>query len=151
MFIQKVKNVIAQQLSQGTTPHDIALTFALALFLGLIPLLGTTTTLCILFAWMFKLNQPLIQLLNYVFYPLQLIGIPTFLYIGESILQSPHTTIYPTEMATQFFADWKLFFVKYGMAGLHALLAWIIIAPILSIGLYFIVRPIVEKLKKKVA
>lgn len=149
-MLVKVKQAFANQLTQGATPHGLALTSAFALSLGVVPLLGTTTLLCFLAGVVFKLNQPLIQVLNYLFYPLQILCIPIFLYIGESILNLPHITINPLEMVQQFGADWKQFLSDYTLAGLHALLAWALIAPICGSVLYFILKPILTSVQKRI-
>jgi uncharacterized protein (DUF2062 family) len=149
-MFEKIKKAFTNQLTQGATPHGLALTSAFAFSLGVIPILGTTTLLCLLAGIIFKLNQPLIQTLNYLFYPLQILGIPIFIYIGESILGQPHVTIIPTEMVQQFQADWIKFFKDYSLAGLHGFFAWALIAPLCGLLLYLVLKPILTQVQKKV-
>ncbi len=59
-----------QMLRQGVSPEKIALTVALGIMLGVIPVLGSTTALCTLAAIVLRLNLPAIQLVNGVVYPL---------------------------------------------------------------------------------
>ena len=147
MIISKIKKVISDQLTQGVSPQGLAMTFSFALSLSIFPMIGTTTLLCFLFGNFFKLNQPLLHALNYIFYPLQFLCLPFFLYTGESILGVPHLTIRPTEMAQQLTSNWKEFMQMYTIAGFQAALGWLIIAPLLGAAAYFLIRPMLEKYK----
>src|SRR5215469_1665363 len=85
--------IIVGQLTQGVTPQKIALSIALGFSLGVIPILGTTTILCAIAAIRLKLNQPVIQLVNWLVYPLQLGLLLVFVRIGEWITQTPPTDL----------------------------------------------------------
>ena len=63
---------IVMLLKQGTAPEKIALSLSMGFVLGIFPVIGSTTLLCAAAAFMFKLNLPAIQLVNYFVYPLQL-------------------------------------------------------------------------------
>ena len=80
-YIEPVKKL----LMQGTTPSALALGISGALVIGLFPVLGSTTLLCALFALVFRLNLPLIQLINFSVYPLQLIMLIPLMKLGEKI------------------------------------------------------------------
>ena len=73
-------------LKQGLTPSKLALVFSLGFTLSVFPLFGSTTILCALVAIVFRLNLPVIQLANYVAFPLQIILFFPFLSIGELLL-----------------------------------------------------------------
>jgi uncharacterized protein (DUF2062 family) len=51
-------------LRQGISPKKLALTIALGFWLGVTPVLGSTTILCTLAAVALRLNLPAIQLVN---------------------------------------------------------------------------------------
>ena len=59
---RRVRDPIMAQLKQGTTPEKIALTIGLGVALGVFPILGSTTALCLAAAALLKLNQPVIQI-----------------------------------------------------------------------------------------
>ena len=77
-----IKSVLAQALYQGLTPRKLALTCAFGVVLGLFPVFGVTTLLCFVAAFLFRLNIPIIQLVNYLIAPLQLILIIPFIQVG---------------------------------------------------------------------
>jgi uncharacterized protein (DUF2062 family) len=81
----KISRTALGLLSQGMTPQKIAWTLALGLSLGVFPVLGSTTLLCALAAFVFKLNLPLIQLVNYLVYPLQFLLLLPFLRLGARL------------------------------------------------------------------
>ena len=68
----KTLNLINTSLKQGMSCSKISLCIAIGVILGIFPVLGTTTLLCAITAYVFRLNHPLIQLVNYAVYPLQL-------------------------------------------------------------------------------
>ena len=64
---------VKQQLTQGITADRIALTISLGITLGIFPILGSAILLCGLAGVMLKLNQPIIQAIGTLAYPLQLV------------------------------------------------------------------------------
>ena len=143
---ERVLGLIVAQLIQGVTPQKIALTIAFGLGLGLFPILGATTTLCLIFGICLKLNQPIIQLINYLASPLQLSLIVVFVRIGEWIMRAQCVSFSIPEMLRKFHESPAKFMQQFGMTGVHAIVAWLIIAPILVAGLYFITLPLLKKL-----
>jgi uncharacterized protein (DUF2062 family) len=143
-MLKRLKNIVITQLTQGAHPRGLALSCSVAFVFGVIPLMGTTTLLCLLIGPLFKVNQPLTQFLNYLLYPLQIFMIPVFLRMGEWILGAKQLVINPLEMVKQFAAGPGAFLSQYWIVGVHALLAWILVAPILGILVYFLARPVFE-------
>jgi len=84
----KIFRLVVELLSQGITPRQIALTLAIGSALGVFPLLGTTTLLCAVAAGVGRFNMPLIQLVNYLVYPLQLILLLPFWRVGAWLFGS---------------------------------------------------------------
>ena len=99
---ERVVAVIVAQLTQGMTPEKIALTIALGLNLAMFPILGSTTLLCAAVAFWLKLNQPIIQLVNWLAYPLQFVMLLPFIRIGEWLLRAPPVTFSIPQMLQKF-------------------------------------------------
>lgn len=49
---------VVKQLTLGTTPEKIAWTISLGVVLGVFPIMGSTTLVCLLAGWLLRLNQP---------------------------------------------------------------------------------------------
>ena len=144
LWRRRVVDVTLSQLRQGITPQKIALTIALGLILGLFPILGTTTALCLLFGVYLKLNQPIIQLANWVAAPLQIPGIYLFVRIGEWLTRTPPISFSISALMQAFKASPLEFLRQYGATGLRGILAWLLIAPGIAALLYAVSLPILH-------
>jgi hypothetical protein len=71
--------------------------------------------------------------------------LPVFLAAGASITQSTPISFNPSTITKEFMADPRLFLATYGMAGLHAILVWVLVAPILAWLVYRISLRIFSK------
>ena len=136
------------QLRQGITPQKIALTVALGAAIGVFPILGSTTLLCALVGLRLRLNQPVIQLVNYVMYPLQLALLLPFYRAGETLFRQPHLPIFSiSDLATRFQHSPGQFFIDYGMVGVYGMVVWLLLAPVLVAALYFASLVAIQRLR----
>jgi len=147
----RVVDLTLAQLRQGITPQRIALTIALGFILGLFPILGTTTALCALFGLLLKLNQPIIQLVNWVAAPLQIPGIYLFVRAGEWLTRTPPVSFSVSALLLAFKASPLDFFRRYGATGLRGVLAWCLIAPAIAALLYGASLPILRRMGRRLA
>src|SRR5947209_172719 len=70
-------------LRMGASPEKLAWSIAAGLLIGINPLLGSTTLLCLAIAFIFRLNVAASQLGNHVVYPLQLLLLLPFIRLGS--------------------------------------------------------------------
>lgn len=145
---RRVVDPIKNQLTQGVTPHLLALSCALGITLGIFPLLGTTTLLCLLVGIVLKLNQPSIQAVNYLVYPLQIALVPVFVRLGEMLFDAQPVPLMPTTLVKEFAEGPKPFLTKYGMAGVYGVTAWAIAAPLVIAAVYFPLAKIFKTMKE---
>ena len=145
---ERVVAVIVAQFTQGFTPQKIALTIALGLNVGVFPILGSTTLLCALTAFCLKLNQPVIQLVNWLAYPLQFMLLLGFVRIGEWLLRAPPVPFSIPELLHKFKESPGKFMHEFGMTGMHGIVAWLLIAPFVAALIYFLLLPPLKKLAK---
>jgi uncharacterized protein (DUF2062 family) len=143
---ERVVAVIVSQLLQGVTPHKIALSIALGFSLGVIPVLGVTTALCAIAAVRLKLNQPVTQLVNWLVYPLQLAWLLLFVRLGAWIMQAPCISFSLSDLIQKFHESPVKFFQEFGAAQLQGLVAWLFIAPFLTMLIYSLLCPPLKKL-----
>ena len=147
-FQRRLIQPIKGQIRQGATPEGMALTVACGISISIFPILGATTLLCLMVGIIFKLNQPVLQAVNYVLYPVQIILIPLFLKLGADLTGSIPISFDPVLIVQEFSTDTVLFFKKYGMAGLHGILVWLMVAPFIIWIFYQILLQIFKKWKK---
>jgi uncharacterized protein (DUF2062 family) len=136
LWRERIVALIVGQLVQGVTPQKIALTVVIGFSLGIIPILGTTTMLCAVAAIRLKLNQPIIQLVNWLVYPLQLALLLPFVRFGEWLMHAPFMSFSLMELLQKFHESPVKFFQEFGVAGLQGFIAWLIITPILGVITY---------------
>jgi len=101
-------------------PHTIAATVALGLTLGVFPLYGAPTLLCIGAAIVFRPHVPLLQAINLAASPLQLALALPFHRIGAWLLPNLAGTAHPKgrllAAAAQMVVGWLLISVPGGAA-----------------------------------
>ena len=146
----KITTTIVSLLGQGITPRKIAVSMTLGIVIGIFPVIGITAIWCVIIAALFGLNHAVIQIFNWLVYPLQLILIIPFFRLGNALFQGAPLTVNLDKMLTSYQLDfWKTMVALWDMT-LHALVAWglacIIIGPIL----YGALLPFVNKLHPKV-
>ena len=147
---RRVRGPVVALFTQGVTPDKIALTFAVGSACSLFPFLGFTSLLNLGVGLWLRLNQPLLQTLNQVLGPLQLLLILGYVRLGEWLWRAPDGRLTLREMI-QVFRDASLreFLHRFGWAGIHAFTAWALTSPLLILALYYLLRPVLRRLASK--
>ena len=140
---------IVGQLRQGTSPEKIAFTIALGLVIGIFPILGATTLLCGIAAVRLRLNQPIIQFVNYVASPAQLLTLLPFYRAGETMFGRPHMPLSIPMLVQRFRDDTGKFFGDFGMIAIAGIVVWCLIAPVIVGALYYALRSTIRPLAKR--
>jgi len=138
----KLVRLILELLSQGITPHKIALTVALGVVLGVTPVLGSTTLLCTAAALVFGINLPLIQVVNYLVYPLQLLLLIPLIQAGQWLFRQPPLPFSFAQLAALLrLRFWQTLAMLWEYT-LHGLIAWLILGGMSVFIIYMMLRPI---------
>ena len=147
VFIQRrVVRPVLNLLRQGSTPEKIALSIAFGLVMGIFPSLGWTTVMCLLAAVIFRLNLPVMQLVNYFAYPLQLVMLIPFIRAGEFLFHSVRLSLSLPQILAMIKTDvWHAIKVLW-IATVHAIAAWALIAPLAIYVIYRILSPMLRRL-----
>ncbi len=140
---------VKSQLTQGMSAEKASWTISLGVVLGVFPVMGTTSAVCFLAGWFFRLNQPLLHVFKTVVYPLHLALILVFIRMGERLWGAPLITFSVPELLLRFKADPVQFGRDFGMAALQGVSAWLLVAPIAVVLLHWAVLPAVKKLAEK--
>jgi len=123
---------IAERLSawlrEETSTEKLALTLALGLVLGVLPVFGLPTVLCGAAAAIWRLNFPALQLINSLAYPLQIALLWPFarlggILFGEQLRGAPDLS----RLALYTTAAWLCFAIPAALVlypALHRLLRW---------------------------
>jgi uncharacterized protein (DUF2062 family) len=147
---QRVAEPVRDLLRQGLTAEGIALALAFGVATGLFPVLGTTTVLGLATAGALRLNHPALQLANWVVYPAQIALIVPLVRLGEWLAGAPPTSFSVTQVVNRTMTDPVDAVAHYGMTGVHGILGWLAMAPVLILGLYAVLRPVLKGVQARV-
>jgi uncharacterized protein (DUF2062 family) len=136
---------LLELLKQGATPEKLALSIALGAVFGIFPALGWTTALCALTAFFWRLNLPAIQIVNYFMYPLQIALLLPFFRLGEKLFRARHLPISVQQIYAMAHINlWGSIKFLWSTTW-HAMIAWAIVAPFLTMLLYAILVPLFRR------
>lgn len=149
-FLKKIYDPLLTQLKQGVSPEKLAQSVAFGIVLGSVPVIGITTSLCLLAAAIFRLNHVAIQTVNYLVYPIQIALIIPFLRMGEWMFSVAPANLDIKLMIYEFRHEFMNSVERYGMTALRGVAAWAIVAPVSFLLIFFFSKIIFNKLLKKV-
>jgi uncharacterized protein (DUF2062 family) len=144
---RRVGEPVVSLLAEGLTSDRLALGLAAGLVLGLFPIVGATTLLCVAAGFAFRLNHVALQLANHLAYPLQLPLILAFVRIGEWLVGAPPVSLDPLTLVHHFHQDPAGFVREFGLTGLHGILGWALVAPLLFAAAFLGLRSLLRRLE----
>ncbi len=150
-FYRWIIRPIVNQLKQGTSPEKLSWSISLGVTLGIFPIMGSTSIVCFIAGYLFKLNQPILHLFKTFTYPLQLALILVYIRLGQILNDVPLIKFSIPQLLNRFKDDPAQFARDFGMAALYGIEAWAISAIFLIPALYFISLPVLNKLLDKIA
>ncbi|GAA3932954.1 DUF2062 domain-containing protein [Hymenobacter algoricola] len=134
-------------LRQGLTPPQLALTVALGVACGLVPVLGVTTLLITFVAVRRRLNVAAMLLVGHLMSPLQLLLLIPLLRLGARLWQNGQAPELSLEKLKYLMVhDWRSALHLLGHAGLGALLLWAVAMVPLGLALNYGLRPVFRRL-----
>lgn len=135
-------------LTQGVTPDKLAATLAMGSVCSMFPFLGTTSALNLGVGLWLRMNQPILQTLNQLLGGVHLLMILVYVRLGEWLWRAPAEEKFSVREMISSFAELSLrdFLTQFGWAGLHALTAWALTAPLLLAAVYVPLRPVMRRL-----
>jgi uncharacterized protein (DUF2062 family) len=136
--LEQVRNLLIALLRQGTTARKLAATCALGVVLGIFPVYGSTTLLCFAVAIPLRLNLLLIQAVNYLLTPLQLLLILPFLHTGNWLFGISSLPFGLSELVEMARVDFWIFMRLAGMSVLAGMVVWALLGVLLLPVLFWI-------------
>jgi len=147
-FDKYVVYPLSALLKQGITPRRLAASMAGGLTIGVFPIVGTTTAICTMLAILLRLNLLVIQLGNWLIYPLQLLLVVPFLIMGEHIFGST-TNLDPSHVADLLRTDILQAVQTVSRVILHGAFAWAICAPLIFLAVYAVLLPLFKAMASR--
>ncbi|WP_372680800.1 DUF2062 domain-containing protein [Desulfosarcina sp.] len=145
IFHGKIGQPILNLLKQGISPERLSLSIALGTVIGMFPVLGATTLICAAVAMVLRLNQPAIQLFNYLVYPLQILLVIPFMSLGAFIFQGDPPPFSIQELGALFQQNFWGTVAAFFETILYAIVAWILVCTPLFAGIYALCVPVLKR------
>lgn len=145
-----IANVLSEALHKGTTPRQLALTCALGIVVSIFPFVGITTWVCLGLAIMLRLNIAIIQLVNYLFFPLQLILMLPFINLGTFLFNLNPFPYTQPELITLFKTDFWRLVSEAGISVGSGIAVWAIISIPLFIIVFYVTFVLFSKWRKPI-
>ncbi|QMU28005.1 DUF2062 domain-containing protein [Adhaeribacter radiodurans] len=133
----------------GITPQKLAITGALGVVIGLMPLFGITSFVCTILALRFKLNLPALLLICYLISPLHLILYIPFIEVGLKVFPLTTFKLSLSQITDLFQRDWLVALKTIWLANLAGVLLWLVLAGPLTFFCYVLLLPVVRKLLQR--
>jgi hypothetical protein len=140
---RRVALPILALLRMGASPEKLAWSIAAGLLIGINPLLGSTTILCLAVAFIFRLNIAASQIGNHIVYPLELILIIPFIHVASRIFHTAPMPLsanellhaareHPLALSRQLWLwEWHAFLLWAAIAAISIPLVALALTPIL--------------------
>lgn len=132
----KLRALLRALLRQGLSPRRLAACLVIGAAFSIFPILGVATPLLTVVALGFKLNLPVIQLVNYLGTPVQLLLIVPFLRVGEWLLHAEPLPLAPAVILERLQQDASGFLVEFSHAAGCAIVGWAVAAVPAAVLLY---------------
>ncbi|GGG71324.1 DUF2062 domain-containing protein [Edaphobacter dinghuensis] len=138
-------------LRMGASPRKLAWSIAVGLLIGINPVLGSTTVVCLAAAFLLRLNVAASQLANHLVYPLELLLLIPFIHLGDIVF---HTAPMPFSAKTLIHAartspialTRQLWTWEW-----HALMLWLCLAvvmvPIIALAITPLLRSLLVRIE----
>ena len=138
---------LTTQLTQGATPDRLAFTVAVGATAAIFPLLGATTAVTLVAGLSMRLNQVVLHTINQLLAPVQLALILVYVRAGEWVWRTPADHFSVADIVRTFHQSGLGDFIRrFGWAGVHAVSAWALSAPLVVGVIYFLARPPIARL-----
>jgi uncharacterized protein (DUF2062 family) len=142
---RRVVEPLIAQVKRGLTAEGLAAGVTVSFALAINPILGTTTVLCLLAGRLFRLNHIVMQTVNHLAYPLQLLLLVPFVRLGEALTGAEPLPLSPSLLIEEFQRSFWGFVAKFGLAYAHGLLGWVLVVPLTCVALYFALVPLFRR------
>ncbi|WP_353062702.1 DUF2062 domain-containing protein [Tunturibacter psychrotolerans] len=147
---RRVALPILALLRMGASPQKLAWSIALGLLIGINPILGSTTFLCLALAFVLRLNLAASQLANHIVYPLQLILLVPFIHLASRLFGTAPMPLSANELFHAAHEHPLALSRQLWLWEWHAFLLWTILAVFAIPTFALILTPFLRKLLARV-
>jgi uncharacterized protein (DUF2062 family) len=137
-------------LRMGASPEKLAWSIAAGLLIGINPILGSTTLLCLAIAFAFRLNVAASQIGNHIVYPLELILIIPFIRAASRIFHTEPMPLSANELLHAAREHPLELTRRLWLWEWHAFMLWAILAAVAIPFIALALTPLLRRLLARV-
>ncbi len=139
-------------LRMGASPEKLAWSLAVGLLIGINPMLGSTTFLCLGVAILLRLNVAASQLANHVVYPLELMLVISWIRLGCRVFGTEAMPLSVSGLLVAARTHPVALTRQLWMWEWHALVVWagfaVVGVPVVALGLTPLLRRLLRRMER---
>ncbi len=139
-------------LRMGATPRTLAWSIAAGVLIGINPVIGSTTVLCLAAAFSFRLNVVASQIANHASFPLELALVVPFIRLGSRVFHTAAMPLSPLLLLDAARRTPLLLTREIWLWEWHALVVWgaisTVAAPLMALGLTPVLRRLLVRVQR---
>ena len=145
-FQTRVISPVIHLLRVGASPQRLAWSLAVGAVIGINPIVGSTTLVCLAIAFVFRLNLIASQISNHLCFPLQLALVLAYLRGGQILFHTGPPPMAANDlMHTMRLHPWSTAHTLWTWEW-HAIVVWLLAAAIITPLLATILHPLLNRL-----
>jgi uncharacterized protein (DUF2062 family) len=139
-------------LRMGATPRSLAWSIAAGMLIGINPVVGSTTLLCLAVTFRFRLNVVATQIANHAMFPLELVLIVPFIRLGSRVFHTAAMPLAPRLFVQEARSTPLTLTHNLWMWVWHAFVLWaamaLVAAPLLALTLTALLERIQARIRR---
>jgi len=151
MRIKTLKVLLIRNIRLGRNPKTLSASVALGSVLGLFPIPGVATFMCIVVALVLRLNPVVLQAFNFAVYPLQIGMLGVYYALGNLWFGPIGALAEISRIPAMARQDLLAGLQSVSHIALPVIGAWFLTGPLIGLLLYGMVRPAMFKLMPEAA
>jgi uncharacterized protein (DUF2062 family) len=136
-------------LRMGATPQSLAWSIAAGVLIGINPVLGSTSALCLGVCLVFKLNPVAGQIANHIVFPLQLALLLPFIRLASRVFGLPAISLSPRGLLLAVHTGPVAFTQQLWRWESRAFLLWMLLSAVLTPMLAFALTPLLGRILRR--
>lgn len=137
-------------LRTGTTPRSLAWSIAAGVMIGINPVIGSTTLLCLAVTFRFRLNIIATQIANHAMFPLELALVVPFIRLGSLVFRTSAIPLAPRLLVQETRSTPLTLLRKLWMWEWHAFVLWAAIALVAAPLIALALTPLLQRVRERV-
>ena len=137
-------------LRMGATPRSLAWSIAAGALIGINPVIGSTTLLCLAIVFQFRLNVVASQIANHAMFPLELALVVPFIRLGSWVFHTAAMPLAPRVFLQEARTVPLTLTRDLWMWVWHAFVLWAAIAVIDAPLLAMAITPLLERVQARI-